>query len=76
MNETTALRIPAEFLTIMAALRNGYEVKLTINDHTFVLVEDGKAIEASIGNESHHFVWCTESEIRNVLAEYRPGDWS
>lgn len=75
MSETTALNISAEFLTVMGALRNGYEVKLTVNGHQFALVEDGNAIVASIDGESHYFVWCTEDEIRNVLADYRPGSW-
>ena len=66
---------PPEHYTWEDVLGRGYELKITLNGHTFTLIQNGMAIIASVNGEQHRFVGCHENEIKQVLEEYRPGDW-
>ena len=53
----------------------GGEVKLTLNDHQFALVQDGMFVVANVDGEQCRFVGMTEREIKNELYAWLPGAW-
>lgn len=62
---------------LLALLNLGREVHIDIGDNTFVLVKDGIHIVATANEaEQHNFNGCRGNEIKQILEEYRPGDWS
>lgn len=75
MNATTVLNQEVYFTSVMSALEQGQEVRLTYNDHQFSLIRQGHLIVVTVENESCNFNGCTEREIKDECQAWRPGTW-
>jgi hypothetical protein len=75
MRSSTVLNQQVYFASIMDALNQGHEVRLTYNGHQFSLIRYDHLIVVTVEDEVCNFNGCTEREIKDECMAWYPGAW-